>query len=739
MTRKKLNSATIVIFLLLSLFIISNNVSAKDDDLSIIANATFNIEMISATDFKTNIEISVMSAVAFGEIYDAAEIQGLVSSDPEALGVIKNNIHISVGEQLENVFGNDNIHPQLNRPTYEDNLFHEEYIINLTSSFFDINESINTYEFINGVLDMGGNITYTFNLFADNGWNNTYTFYLTDKMGVNRTTTTNVNEGNTEITWYVLNGMGTNYEKEAILSIYYPESTTQPTSSEDIFIDFQIDSTTGSPIPLSLIIKLRNINIEQYDFLPSFVDNLVTIPSDGIRLFIENGLISWEELKEKTIDKLEEEIISYLETPIFNQTLDFDFEWDNTTTTDVNIAYELENMNNKPAVKAVLTDEDIDLKLIDIPAKAVFGLINAGATATINEGDINLGEKLKDMKYDYNISLKMPEKVKIDDKNPYIWNSTIVFEGEVKSDNPPSYSEQEIRTNIEIEVKNTDLNLLSFFTGDTQLTLGLNINQDSNYNVTELPEEIQPPNPDKIKLKYYNSDALRVCIQEGVFTEEMISNFLNSEKTGFENRLKKIIKNLMISSNINRQTFEDSLQWDQDISKMDKEIPVTTSMYSHISHPISYGLSIAPPGFNIPTQKYNFTGIQGQSVSYKMIFPNGVDISVYDDASEAIVKELSDGRKYFEITFSEDEYNKYVEVNCDIKPSALYIVALFTPCIISLVIVIILLILILILRRKRKTRKTGIPPPSYDEPVEQDYDSYENEDYYIPPPPGSKK
>ena len=48
------------------------------------------------------------------------------------------------------------------------------------------------------------------------------------------------------------------------------------------------------------------------------------------------------------------------------------------------------------------------------------------------------------------------------------------------------YSEEKIDTTIEIFIKTTDLNILSFFTGETKLTFGLYINEIQNRNVTIL-------------------------------------------------------------------------------------------------------------------------------------------------------------------------------------------------------------------------------------------------------------
>ena len=58
---------------------------------------------------------------------------------------------------------------------------------------------------------------------------------------------------------------------------------------------------------------------------------------------------------------------------------------------------------------------------------------------------------------------------------------------------------------IEIEIKSSDLNLISFLTAKTELTFGLDLNANRDYYVTVLPKEFVLPN--KITLNYLNSEC----------------------------------------------------------------------------------------------------------------------------------------------------------------------------------------------------------------------------------------
>jgi hypothetical protein len=115
-----------------------------------------------------------------------------------------------------------------------------------------------------------------------------------------------------------------------------------------------------------------------------------------------------------------------------------------------------------------------------------------------------------------------------------------------------------------------------------------------------------------------------------------------------------------------------------------------------------------------------------------MIFPHGISISVIDPSNKTRIAETEDGRYYLEVKFSASESDSSVEVLCKMTPSALFVIGIFVPCIVSLIIAIVLVIVIYILRKKRKG-KNIIPTLE-----EEDLTGYEEEDYYVPPPPGSK-
>ena len=441
---------------------------------------------------------------------------------------------------------------------------------------------------------------------------------------------------------------------------------------------------------------------------------------------------TWGEIYEKTVKPVEEKIKNIIENSSFNQTLNLDKKWDSESATNVSNPYDTNNMDSSPNIKIMLIDTDVDFKICDISNRAMFGLINAGAEANITAEDINFGDNLNSIGYNYNVSLYLPENIYLDGENIYKWNETTSASGEFESDVSTKYDNEKKETVIEIELQTSDLNLLSFLTGKTELTFGIFIQENRNYNVTNISGVFDLPK--KILLDNMNSDAFRLCIQENVFNEDAVSNYLTSENKLFEKRLGKIIQGLDIEGKgqLQRGVFDDSIEsWDGNISSMSDEPGIIIASYAHCSHPISFDMSFLPPSFEIPNQDFNFTGIKNHNVTYRMIFPEGIDITVDDPLNKAQIKTKNDGRKYFEISFNSSEYNLSSMVSCKIALSGLFITAVFVPCIISMIITLVLITVIVILRRKRKSRGGS------SSAVEEDSGGYEDEDYYVPPP-GSK-
>lgn len=724
-----------IIIVLLIFFSAFISLNVRSDEVENSISSRFDITFETATYLKVKVTMDVNKITLEGakkKTYTDSEISSIAENDLIKLGTIIQQINIDLSEQITSTFPDTNIDSPYDIPYYEDELFKNEYTINLTNNFFGLNESIDTSDFINGLINMGAVVNFSFNLNAHEGWLNTYSMSMNSPLLRHYT---NGEETANTIRWIVDNINGVTPVSLAELHIKHQKYDSLRLVNEDIEIDLSIDTTNIDTNGFSCCIIGKNLDISNYNILPSFVDKINYVPSDGIRLFVENGLISWDEFYSLSYEKIKDEIIPIIENdPSFNQTLDLDFKWDIETTTDIEIPYNLSNMANITPIRGDLVDNDIIFEIFDISSRAVFGLVNAGAETNLSSQDLNFGQSLSDIKYPYIVKIMLPDGFYIDNKNIYEWDKEEITSGLIETDYNNSFSESIVKKIVEIEFTSSDLNLLSIFTGVTELNFGVSIQEISNYSVTKIPIEFSIP--EEIKLDYLCADAFKLCVLENVFLEESVNDFLENEKDLFEKRLENVFNDeIEVEGIIDKTVFEKTTQnWDGNIYDMGYEKPVSVKSYSHTSYTVPFRLSIIPPEFEINEKRFNVSGIQDEEITYRIIYPSGTSLDVEDSLNKINSYQMNDGRNIIELTFGKDEYNKKDEIKCKMIPSPLYLIGIFIPCILSIFIIIILIIVVYLIRKKRRggTGRLKIPD-------EEEISGYENEDYYIPPPPGGKE
>jgi len=705
---------------------------AENEQNESIVDAQFTITLDSATDFHIDVTLEVSQITVFGQLYKKSDIEAAATGDLETMGAIKLRLRQLLEEQLEETFIDAPVTALLQKPTYENNRFYDAFSVALSSVFFGMGDTVNGYNIINGVLDMGAEVMYEATLHAERGWDNTYTLELPSSI---YPPFTNGEKNINTIQWTLHNEEGLDPSKAAKFSLQYKTPTTPTMNTDNIHLAFVLDSSNAKHIELIGNIVAKHIDIRGYDVIPPSISDLDFVTADGMRLLIENGLTSWEEVYQKTMANITKEITSVIENSSFNQTLDVAFRWNEETTNNCSQPYNITHMNDSPPVQAELIADDVNIHLCDISARAFFGLIHAGGTANISANDMNFGDDLGNIDYPYNVTLLLPQGLYLDGENSYIWNRTDGLSGRFNSSKAPEYTEEQIETIIEIEISTTDLNLLGFFTGETELSLGLFIEEKKNYHVSSVPDSFSLP--EKLSLQYLSSDAFRLCIDEGVFDEEGISTFLTKDKQLFEQKLVTILPNLTVDGHTNRNAFDESLLWGEDIGTMSGESPLTVVSYAHSSYPLSFNLSFIPPSFEMKSQYLNLRGLQNQNVTYRIVFPHGINVTCTDELGKVVKDQLEDGRIYIEVSFDSSESALTNVVSCKIIPSALFVIGIFMPCIVSFVITLLLIIVIYIIRKKRKGGKKKGTTVVDNESYGDDY-GYEDEDYYVPPPPAKK-
>ncbi len=717
------------------IFIYSTSASPLSDN-HVDATVTCTFDSGSCITVRTQMLVNRINV--FDTVYTRQAIEDMSTTNPYVMGAIMLRVHESMKTQVETAFSNANVNTMNMIPSYQKPYFIDDFQVNLTSAFFGYNGSLNLTNFIAGFLDMGATITYRFNLNAEQGWNMTFLYVLPKTLTLAYANTADTNPETNTVTWMLRNWVGNDAGKAAVLSMQSKNPTTLASEKEDIAIDYIFDTRSLDNVSFIASILLKKIDIRRYNILPQFITGVASLPADGLRLCIENGLFSWSDLFEKTIQPIEQRTTPLIENSSLKQTLHFSFSWDPESTTNCSTPYNVTSMDETPALRANFKDPHVQLMICQMPARAFFGLIHSGATAQISSVDLNFGLGLEGLIYPYDIILRLPNNLSLDGKNVYTWNKTAPIMGTFDSDIQPipPYSAEHTETRIEIELLKMDLNIVSALTGKTELTASTKMKEDNRFYVINRSNSFSfSP---KINLTYLNADAFRLCVQENVFSETDIDVFLSEKTTRFQQRLSEIFHGLQVNGIIDRTAFSNSLVWDGDISTMDAVVPIVISNYATEVHTVRFNMSLWPAELTFAPQQFTLQGLENQTVTYRIIFPRGVSVNASETTGKSLITgTTNDGRSYVELAFDAGSTMLSTDLTCVLNASPVYVLSLFLPCILVFILLLVLLVIIYMIRKKKGGLRRGkrkLFAPEDTEPVE-----YGEQEYYVPPPPPSSK
>ena len=713
---------------------------AADTPTSIV-DATITATYLSGTTLRVSSQMLVHRIDnIFGVTYDQDGIEHLASTDD--MGAIKLRLRDSLDTQLRSSFPNAQITP-LGRPVYAQPYFTDDYSVNLTSAFFAAPASVNITPFIAGMLDLGADVTYHFSLASENGWNSTYLFTVPSTMQIASATSDQVSPDNQQVTWVLTNYQGAIPQNTTQLSIRARNPTGDPNAPENISIGFDLDAHTPTTVALVTHLLIHTLDISAYNILPSYISHVTTLPADGLRLLAANDLFSWDAVRNRTIQPLIDRLQPLLEASRFNQTLAFSFSWDTETTTACAPPYNVSHMDETPAVSAQYLDSDVRLTIGNISARAFFGLVNAGANASITPNDLNFGSGLTGLGHPYTITLQLPQNITLDHQNPYDWSQTTGPSGQFYSDLQPTppYTSEKRATLVQIDVAKMDLNLPTLFTGKTELVASTTLTQDESLYVLQTPDAIHFPSC--LTLRFLNADAFRLCTEEGLLSSEAQTALLASNRALFESRVSTLLSGRSVKVLSNTKTYYGSLQWNDDIAAMDNHSPIILSTYADDAYSVGANFSLAPASFTISPLQFSLPHLANASATYRIILPAGLTLMAVNAFGQSYSKgNTSDDRQYLEFVFNESNQTIITPVTCYLSCSSLYVLSLFLPLILVIVLLVILVVIILLIRKRRKrlphTPRKKPSKRKKDEEAESSGDE-DVEDFYVPPPPPSSR
>jgi hypothetical protein len=195
---------------------------------------------------------------------------------------------------------------------------------------------------------------------------------------------------------------------------------------------------------------------------------------------------------------------------------------------------------------------------------------------------------------------------------------------------------------------------------------------------------------------------------------------------------------LHVKGTLDRKVFSNSLGWDGDISAMDGVVPVVVSNMANEVFTVGFNVSLWPLELTFTPQDFTFQGIENQTVTYRIIFPQGITVNVSTPFGKSIITgKTSDGHEYAELSFDPESAQQSTVLACVLNASPVYVVWIFLPCLLVFILLIVLIVIIFLIRKKRGGLRRG--KRKLFEPEDNEPSDYRGEEYYVPPPPPSSR
>lgn len=589
------------------------------------------------------------------------------------------------------------------------------------------------YHLLDGSLKMGAKVTLDLKLIAEAGhkmqylfrveqyeeWTESYQDQLTITHNANEVST--LNKDRVVFTVDNLNNLypSVSYKRGVMLRAKSVNAQTKEVIKYDFNIQlseidrFQIKKST---------MTINSLLIRDSMFeLPSNISGLIYISTDGLRLYLDNGLLKLEDIERGLsgeFGRLENQFGKAFNTttPVtLNKT------WSMDTITGLEPLYNLYDTSSyyrmgseRPIICNITTHKASQITLFEnATSTAVTGLLNAGAKAQL---DLYIS-----LPYTYTYNLTLPAGLQFQDLSPQAPNATpnsggglnyILTPLQLKNlrlvaQEPVEYTTSKANVTVEIDIREVDILSLSEYLASVRIKADGVLNHIRNERGSSFDKAL----PKGMTLDYYNSDALRLVYTEGLLDLEEIEDSLYSMiEENISNMLEEDVK-MFIDFN------EELLEFDGDIGNMDDSQPVTFGIRSRGKMRITENKLVRMGGLVTKQLELPLIGVKYWNVSYKLILPKYIHILGRAKVKNSTVNYMgpmvdrnSEDRDELYITIDsqslDDDYNDVLEVNVkvDIDISIWFFLSKIVIPII-LFIVLCIVIVFLKLHRRYKTKK----------------------------------
>ncbi|MDD5502780.1 MAG: hypothetical protein PHH26_04865 [Candidatus Thermoplasmatota archaeon] len=559
--------------------------------------------------------------------------------------------------------------------------FYKDYDISFRPSFFKMsNES--QMEAVRAFLVMGAKVAVNgVKLSSNNGWSTTFKYILPQGFSFESASASYgspvIVDSGRSVSQTIDNVKGGKGQCVLDMNVSYDDA---PVLSEDVQILIEADATGLPQMEISALINIGAVSVPATASIPETV-KMDYATADGIRMAYKYGWLTKADLDSETLPK-----ISSMENALseaFGANVSLSSSWSNLS------GYTAEIMGkDPPASCAVYTDKPIDPGM-NFSHNAVLGFLNAGATIRQN---ISIGE----VGYDYNAKLILPENIEfkpdgsVSGSNPYVWTQAKPsVSGAIFSRIAPSYENALI--NATIDMKTLKAEILKIISGNLQAASEVEISVEVRR--VNVPSDLEMPG--KISMKYVNSDALRLALNEELISSDYFSNITEKMLGKMEGALSGMAGGAL-SLELDKAALDASLAIPVDISGMNDENPI---VFKVKTFELSLGAKKSGAQaalVNLPKFSFSFPSMEYGDVIYRIIMPPGIEVVSAEGATSG---KTQGGRQYVEASAMS---GKSANIGIVLGVGIGFILGVAWPFIVGIVAVCAVVIAVVIIRKRQK-------------------------------------
>ena len=454
---------------------------------------------------------------------------------------------------------------------------------------------------------------------------------------------------------------------------------------------------------VSLSVNLSLYAVDSTNISPYFpgVLGIYLVSADGLRMAVEQGLLSWEDIRvlsiQPQIDILQSQLSGMLSGPLKLQ-----LHWDNSSLD----GYEVSSMTGRP-VKATLTGTGaMDMKGMSkhIAQDALW----SGAKIPFQIGIYN----------DFNWSIKMtlPQNLTLEGsglapsstiagRETYRWNKAYnPLKGDIAR-NGTWVPDHNGSVNIKIEIQDVDYDLIRVL-AQHQTTLKFKVSVVIAMDGLTLDSDLRKGIPGNVTLERANADLIRALIADGKVDRLKIDSQVEDRSRELQMQMAAAL-----NKDVDFRVFLDEHSLDKNATG-----PILIKGSATLSVEKDLNSKDSLISFLDTSKTFYLQGREGWVVTYSIILPKGIEI--YDVKRSLKASDFKqqptvskDKRSMVEVLDGDldDNVTIYVKPTLD---KTLVVIFVQPVCILSIVLVVIVIIVVVYFWKahKRKARAKAVTP-----------------------------